>query len=333
MSTVALNQFLKPIKQFMEDPKLEEIIVNRPGEVLIERRGIWETYSVPEFDSQHLKGLANLIAEFTAQDVSETNPLLSAITPEQFRVQVVMPPACPQDMFGLAIRKPSTLNYSLDDYQAMGAFNPALRGRSQRVQPVDHQLAKLLREENIPAFLRLAVNSHKNIIISGGTSSGKTTVLKAMIREMSLSDRILTIEDVREVFIPQENKLHLLASKGGQGKAQVTVQSLLEACLRLRPDRIMLGELRGAEAFFFLRAINTGHPGSISSLHADTTAMCFEQLSLMVMQAGVGLSKQEIMEYIKSIVHIVLQFNRFDEGFRGLSDIYYVHAGLNNNGL
>ena len=330
MSIVALQSFLEPIRHFLDDPNLEEIIVNRPGEVFVENAGVFSRYVVPELSIKRLLDVAALIATFSNQNVSEETPLLSAILPEGHRVQVVMPPACPADMFGIAIRKPSTRDFGLSDYEQSGAFKPCLRNADVRAKPVDYELAQLLRSERIADFLKLAIQSRKNIIISGGTSSGKTTLLKSFIKEINLDERILTIEDVQELFIPQQNKLHLLASRGEQGKAQVTVQSLLEACLRLRPDRIMLGELRGAEAFFFLRAINTGHPGSISSLHADTPDLCFEQLCMLVLQASIGLSRSEILDYVKSIIDIVIQFNRFHDGFRGMSDIYFRHRDLSH---
>jgi type IV secretion system protein VirB11 len=123
-----------------------------------------------------------------------------------------------------------------------------------------------------------------------------------------------------------KNKVHLIASKGGQGRAKVTMQDLIEACLRLRPDRIIVGELRGAEAFSFLRAINTGHPGSISTLHADTPNMALEQLKLMVMQAGLGMPPTEIKQYIKSVIDIVVQLKREAGGKRFVSEIYYREA-------
>ena len=121
-----------------------------------------------------------------------------------------------------------------------------------------------------------------------------------------------------------------MASKGAQGRAKVSTQDLIEACLRLRPERIIVGELRGAEAFSFLRAINTGHPGSISTLHADTPLMAIEQLKMMVMQAGLGLSPTEITSYIKNVIDIIIQLKRGERGKRYISEIYYrpLHGGL-----
>jgi type IV secretion system protein VirB11 len=163
------------------------------------------------------------------------------------------------------------------------------------------------------------------MIISGGTSTGKTTFLNALLQEIPPDERIITIEDTREVNPPHGNQLNLIAAKGDQGKALITIQDLLEASLRLRPDRIILGELRGKEAYTFLRAINTGHPGSISTLHADSPSGAIEQLSLMVLQANLGLTRDEIKDYVANMIDVVIQLKR--EGSRRyISAIQYKHA-------
>jgi type IV secretion system protein VirB11 len=185
-------------------------------------------------------------------------------------------------------------------------------------------LAKLLQLNRIKEFISRAVLYKKNIIISGGTSTGKTTFTNAVILSIPHHERLITCEDAREIDLTShENKVHLLASKGAQGRAKVSTQDLIEACLRLRPERIIVGELRGAEAFSFLRAINTGHPGSISTLHADTPLMAIEQLKMMVMQAGLGLSPNEITSYIKNVIDIIIQLKRGEKGKRYISEIYY----------
>ena len=137
-------------------------------------------------------------------------------------------------------------------------------------------------------------------------------------------ERILTVEDVREVNVDHiPNRVHLLASKGGQGRAHVTTQDLIEACLRMRPDRIIVGELRGAEAFSYLRAVNTGHPGSIATLHADTPTLAIEQLILMIMQADLGITRDQIKEYVESVIQVIIQLKRGEKGRRYVSEIYY----------
>lgn len=185
-------------------------------------------------------------------------------------------------------------------------------------------LTKLLQLNRIKEFLQRSVLYKKNIIISGGTSTGKTTFTNAVIRSIPHEERLITVEDAREIDLTSHpNRVHLIASKGGQGRSKVTTQDLIEACLRLRPERIIVGELRGTEAFSFLRAINTGHPGSISTLHADTPLMAIEQLKMMVMQAGLGMTPSEIVSYIRNVVDVIVQLKRGNKGRRFISEVYF----------
>ena len=192
-------------------------------------------------------------------------------------------------------------------------------------------LRDLLNSGQIKQFLIYAVKAKKNIIVSGGTSTGKTTFMNAALRAIPIEERLITVEDAREIQLIQPNRVHLLVSKGGQGRALVTTQDQIEACLRLRPDRIIVGELRGSEAFSFLRAINTGHPGSIATLHADTPALAFEQLILMVMQAGLGMEREQVKIYIQSVIDIVIQLKRGEKGRRFVSEVYFRHAEEENH--
>jgi type IV secretion system protein VirB11 len=321
-SVAALDSYLLPLKQILEKDGVSEVSINRPGEVWVEIKGEMLRHEILAFDAEHLKSLARLIAQSTEQRVSEEEPLLSATLPGGYRVQVVFPPACEVGCVVLSIRKQSDLRWDLDDYEKMGAFSNASINSIKDKN--DLILIKLLRLGRIKDFLQRSVIYKKNIIISGGTSTGKTTFTNAMIRAIPHSERLITVEDAREIDLnAHPNRVHLLVSKGGQGRAKVETQSLIEACLRLRPDRIIVGELRGAEAFSFLRAINTGHPGSISTLHADTPSMAMEQLKLMVMQAGLGMSPSEILEYIKNVVDIVVQLKRGEKGVRFVSEIYF----------
>ncbi len=323
MSIAALDSYLLPIKQIFDREGVSEISINRPFEAWIECRGDMTRQELPSFDITHLKSLGRLVAQSTEQRLSEEEPLLSATLPNGFRIQIVFPPACEQSCVVMSIRKPSTMNWSLDDYEKMGMFDTTAIGESEDKN--DAILSKLLKLNRIKDFLQRAVLYKKNIIISGGTSTGKTTFTNAMIRGIPHEERLITVEDAREIdLMSHPNRVHLLASKGVQGRAKVTTQDLIEACLRLRPDRIIVGELRGAEAFSFLRAINTGHPGSISTLHADTPRMALEQLKMMVMQAGLGMSPSEITSYIKNVVDIVVQLKRGGTGGRRyISEVYF----------
>jgi len=322
MSYAALETYLLPFKNIFAEDGVNEVMVNRPGEAWVEKAGDQRLVQIPEIDIDHLLGLGRLVAQSTAQGISEETPLLSATLPNGYRIQIVFPPAVEPNLAAFPIRKGTTVHLSLDKYAEMGAFDNT--STKEIVDSNDPILCDYLKSGNVKEFIRHAVNCKKNIIISGGTSTGKTTFTNAALGEIPSGERLITVEDAREVMLHQHpNKVHLLASKGGQGRAKVTTQDLIEACLRLRPDRIIVGELRGAEAFSFLRAINTGHPGSISTLHADAPSMALEQLKLMVMQAGLGMPPEEVKKYILAVVDIVVQLKRGEGGKRYVSEVYF----------
>ena len=329
MSFAALETYLLPLKAIFAEEGVNEVMINKPQEAWIENRGELRVERIPEFDLDHLLGLGRLIAQSTNQKISSENPLLSATLPNGYRVQVVFPPAVEQGLVVLSIRKGSTLSLTLDKYEEMGAFDNT--STQEIVDKNDEILSDHLKNNRIYEFIRYAVIYKKNIIISGGTSTGKTTFTNAALAEIPKEERLITVEDAREVILPyHKNRVHLLASKGDQGLAKVSTQDLIEACLRLRPDRIIVGELRGKEAFSFLRAINTGHPGSISTLHADAPSMAMEQLKLMVMQAGLGMPPEEVRKYIEAVVDIVVQLKRGQKGKRFVSEVYFkaIHKSI-----
>ncbi|MDR2760428.1 MAG: P-type DNA transfer ATPase VirB11 [Rickettsiales bacterium] len=322
----ALNVYLKPLTILLNQDGISEISINEPNEAWVEKRGDMFKVAINDYDTKHLKSLARLIAESTDQIISEEKPLLSATLPAGYRIQVVFPPACENHTVIMSIRKKSSLSWNLEDYEKMGAFDNT--ATEKIVDKNNLILTKLLEANRIKDFLYHSILSKKNIIISGGTSTGKTTFTNACLRAIPRVERLITVEDAREIDLTSHpNKVHLLASKGGQGRANVTTQDLIEACLRLRPDRIIVGELRGSEAFSFLRAINTGHPGSISTLHADTPDMALQQLKLMVMQAGLGMPPEDIMNYIKNVVDVVVQLKRGAKGRRYISQVYFKNKG------
>ncbi len=322
MTFAALETYLLPFKYIFNEDGVNEVMINKPKEVWVEKAGELKMKTLPELDMDHLLGLGRLIAQSTDQVISEEKPLLSATLPNGYRVQIVFPPAVEPNVAAFAIRKGSTMHLSLDQYATKGAFDNTT---TQKLVDENNPILKnYLKEGKTKEFIRHAVLCKKNIIISGGTSTGKTTFTNAALGEIPIDERLITVEDAREVILHMHpNRVHLLASRGGQGRAKVTTQDLIEACLRLRPDRIIVGELRGSEAFSFLRAINTGHPGSISTLHADAPSMAFEQLKLMVMQAGLGMPPDEIKKYIHAVIDIVVQLKRGSSGKRYVSEIYF----------
>lgn len=329
-NNTALIKYLEPFDSIFSEDGVTEVIINNPQEVWIENQGIFRMQTIPIMDCTYLMALGRLVAQSTEQMVSEEHPLLSATLPNGYRIQVVFPPVADVGKIGFSIRKSSELLLTVDDYEKMGAF------KNTSFESIVDKHASILRgylqQQNIAEFLKYAVIAKKNIIISGGTATGKTTFANAMLAAIPTNERLIIIEDAKEIQTPYHpNVLRLLASKGGQGRAQVSIQDLIEASLRLRPDRIMIGELRGQEAFSFLRAINTGHPGSVATLHADSPLMAIEQLKLMVTQASLGLPPDEITRYIRTIIDIIVQLKKGVGNQRYVSEIYFKQTDTQNN--
>lgn len=318
-----LDLALGPLRPWLESPDVVEILINRPGEVFVEVLGApaMERHLVERLGLDAIRNMAERVAGWSDQSVNEETPLLSAALPTGERFQAVLPPAAPNGG-AIAIRKQVVKDLTLDDYARLGAFDRVRVSQVGVLSETDRELNHRLLAGDIIGFLQLAVQSRYSMLIAGGTSTGKTTFLNALLKLVPNSDRILTIEDTRELFPPQPNHVPLIASKGGQGLSTATIQSLLEASLRMRPDRIFLGELRGAEAWSFLRAVNTGHPGSLTTVHADSPDMAYEQLMLMVLQANLGLNREEIITYIRTVLPICVQLTR-EGGWRGVAEIQF----------
>lgn len=317
---VYLRSYMAPFAAYLERADVTDIYVNRPGELWFETLGGGvERAEAPELDDTLLWRLSRQIASLSHQGVSREHPLLSATLPDGARVQVCAPPATRGPM-ALAIRKHCSADLSLDDY------GDALAALGQGAGSVDAELQALLDRGDATGFLRMAVRARKNIVVAGGTSTGKTTFLNALLKEAPREDRIVVIEDTPEVKLEHPNSVGLVAVKGELGEARVTAEDLLQATLRMRPDRIVMGELRGAEALSFLRAVNTGHPGSVTTVHADSPRGAFDQLALMAMLAGTSLGRAEIVDYARSVVDVVVQLARRG-GRRVVSEIAFERRG------
>lgn len=313
-ANVYLKSYLAPFAAWLEAHDVTEVLVNRAGEVWVERSGAAqiERHLVPAIDAQLLERLAHQIARINHQGVSRETPLLAATLPGGARVQMALPPATRGDV-ALAIRKHNVHDLSLDDCLA-GCAAPAA------TQHADKGLAAQLAGSDLLGFLRSAVAARKTILLSGGTSSGKTTLLNALLKEIPQHERVIAIEDTPEIRLDRPNALGLVAVAGDQGEARVTVDDLMRASLRMRPDRLLVGELRGGETVTFLRAINTGHPGSLSTIHASSVDGAFEQIALLCMQAGLGLTRSETVDYARSMIDVVVQMSR-QAGRRHISDV------------
>ncbi len=298
-----LEHFLQPLQAVLTRPDVTDIYINRPGEVWVEQLGgETQRFSDERLDEPYLWRLARQVAHVSNQGLSPRNPLLSAALPDGARIQVVAPPAC-HNGFAIAIRRHLAAALPLASYSTAPSD---LRERVAEPDP----------SGDYAKYLAWAVGARKNILISGGTSSGKTTLLNSLLAEIPASERLITIEDTPELQIAHPNSVRLVAVRGGRGEAQVSVEELLQASLRMRPDRIILGELRGSEAFTFLRAINTGHPGSVSTLHADSPERALVQLAMMSLQAGLSMSYDEAIKLVRDMVDVVVQTERSLAGRR-----------------
>ncbi|NEX94493.1 P-type DNA transfer ATPase VirB11 [Caulobacter sp. 17J65-9] len=312
---VYLRSYLRPFAPWLERDDVTEILVNAPGEIWVEiaGQGGMRRVEAPEVDDRLLERLAAQVARHTHQGVNRENPLLAAVLPGGERVQMVGPPAT-RAGWALAIRRHVAAEVPLE------AFEPPADADNGDGLPadVDPQSAPL-------DWLRAAVRARKTVLISGGTSSGKTTFLNSLLRLVPAEERVVLVEDTPEIAVAQPNAVGLVAVKGELGEARVGVEDLLQAALRLRPDRIIVGEIRGREAATFLRAINTGHSGSFTTVHANSPEGALEQIALMVMQSGLALGRADTIAYVTSLVDVIVQLRR-DGGRRYVSDLRVLRA-------
>ena len=301
---IYLESCLAPLAEWLTLPDVTDLYVNRPGELWVERLGqAPQSAPAPALTDELLARLVRQIAALTAQGINREHPLLAASLPTGERVQAVVPPAT-RGGIALAIRKHLAADVALDAFctngpeARIGAATTAQRSYTSH-DPAD--AADLLRQ---------AVRSRRNILISGGTSSGKTTLANALIKEIPRDERLLLIEDTPELRIVHPNAVGLIAARGSLGEAQVSAEDLLIASLRMRPDRIILGELRGAEAVTYLRAVNTGHPGSLTTIHADSPHRAIDQLVLLVLQTGTRMGWDDVARYVCNSVDVIVQIER-----------------------
>ena len=318
-----LDSYLAPLAPYLARSDITDLYINRPGELWIEALGgAIERIDVPALTGPVLARLARQIAAANAQGISREHPLLAGSLPDGSRVQIALPPATRGEI-AIAVRKHVSAGMSLDDYDEAGAFSGTKQdqAKGETLPEPGHDA-----EGNLKAVLRHAVLARKNILISGGTSTGKTTFLNALIKEVPRGERLILIEDTPELQLIHPNAVGLLAARGSQGEAEVSAEDLLIASLRMRPDRIILGEMRGKEALTFLRAVNTGHPGSLSTIHADSPERAIDQLALLVLQTGTRMAWAEIAEYVNRSLDLIVQLKR-DDGKRIVDRIVPLHAG------
>lgn len=333
-----LDLHLEPIAMYLVDETVTEIVINRPGEVLLERQSGWETVVNTALSYRWCDGLAMLLRNLANQDLQENWPLLGAKLPGGLRVQVVISPATEAGKISLTIRRPMGKVMSMSEIIDGGAFEstrceqslllpPEERARIESALPDSERATlDLFRKRDWGAFFKAAVEGRRNIVSSGATGSGKTTLGNALAAMIPLTERIITIEDVAEMRLPHRNQVPLFYPKGANGVSKLKPSDLLEATLRMRPDRVLLAELRGDETFFFIQnVLNSGHPGTITTVHSTRAKLAFRRLALMIKGSaeGAGLDLADIKENLYALIDIVVQMERVPGGRRVASEVYY----------
>ena len=338
MEVVAKNTYftpgseglLSPLQPFFQDKAVSEILINKPYEVFVERHGVMACHTLSTLDPMHLRRLFTFIANENGQCLSEEAPLLSGNLYDGSRVQLVIPPAA--RFHTLSIRRPSIKKMTLEDYKQSSFYDRArsfeLNTKNQdELSEDDRALALLYQKGQWGDFIALAVHAKKNIVISGQTSSGKTTYLNACIGNIPHHERIITLEDTYEVTIPHKNLVSLRAPKKGEGHVKgLSMQDLVQCSLRLRPDRLIMGEVRGAEVLDFISACATGHEGSITSIHASNPRTAFMRMKQLYKRNNVpSMRDEDIERELHEVVDIIIQVARGPQG-RFADSFYYKHA-------
>lgn len=287
-----------PLRELMEDPSISDILVNGPDHIFVERSGKLVRTNKRFLDNQQLTEIAKRLVNRVGRRIDESQPLVDARMSDGSRLNVVINPIA-LDGTSISIRKFSNVSRTLRDLVSWGAIN-----------------------EQMANFLAIAVSCQTNIVISGGTGSGKTTLLNALSRHINSDERIITLEDAAELKLQQEHVVRLETKMAGvESSGQVTMRDLMVNTLRMRPDRIIVGECRGGETFEMLQAMNTGHDGSMTTLHANSPRDAVARLENMVMMAGLNLPITAIRKNISSAVNLIVQANRLHDGSRKITHI------------
>ncbi len=332
---LTVNFMMETLRDILDREGVTELCINRPGEVFAEIDGRWEVFGKPEVTLAWLRRFGTAAATFANNDFEETAPILSATLPTGERAQFVMPPACRDGTLSVTIRRPAKEVKGMEAYLEEG-FLDSVRGAWERA-PVLSGLTETLNDARIARgreaaalyadFLSKAVALGANVVVAGGTGSGKTTFMKTLMQAIPASDRILTIEDVPELLygLPNHaNQVNLLYPSEGGERAVVTASTLMRSALRMRPDRILLAELRGGETLDFLNVCLSGHKGSVTSCHAGSAAEVYECLALKVLQSEAGRRLPwDVVERLLHLVIDVVVHIENDHGRRRVTEILF----------
>ena len=289
---------LGPIEPLIKDPSVSEVMVNAPDTVFYEKEGRLYLSPVRFRDNNHILRIAERIIAPLGRRVDESSPMVDARLADGSRVNIIIPPVAPRSPT-ITIRKFRQDKMTIEDLIATGT---------------------LTRE--LAEFLRACIQVRLNIVLSGGTGSGKTTLLNALSAFIPDSERIITIEDPTELKLQQGHVVSLEARPPSlEGKGEVTQRDLVRNCLRMRPDRILIGEVRGSEAFDMMQAMNTGHEGSLTTIHANSPRDALARVENMILMAGLDLPIRAIREQMASALHVVVQIARLPDGSRKITSV------------
>lgn len=305
-----LREYLKHLSSYLERPDVTEIVINRPSEVFVESEYGWERDTRAEsITLEFLRNLTQLTATFNSQTCNEESPLLSGALPNGERIQIAIPPAVEQGVISITIRKPSIVTKTRAEYERDGLTDEVL-AEDEDLSRVDRVLLDLKARRRFWDFFELAVRERKNLVISGATGSGKTTFGKTIVNFIPGHERLITIEDTREIFLSNHsNRVHLLYSAGGTGTSRIEAKELLQSCLRMKPDRILLAEIRSKVAYDYIVNVSSGHPGSITTVHAGSCSEAFEMLMLRMKESPEGreLAREDIVALLRAKIDVVIQ--------------------------
>ncbi|MUO81348.1 P-type DNA transfer ATPase VirB11 [Agrobacterium vitis] len=315
-----LRFLLNPVLKWLDDPKTEEVAINRPGEAFVRQAGVFTKFSLP-LSYDDLEDIAILAGASRKQDVGSRNPLCAAELPGGERIQICLPPTVPSDTVSLTIRRPSIRVSGLGEvssrYDARQWNKWRMRKTCQDRQ--DEDILRHYDSGDLESFLRACVVGKLTMLLCGPTGSGKTTMSKTLISAIPPQERLITIEDTLELVIPHENHVRLLYSKNGVGLGAVTAEQLLQASLRMRPDRILLGEMRDDAAWAYLSEVVSGHPGSISTIHGANPVQGFKKLFSLVKSSAQGASLEDrtLIDMLATAIDVIVPF-------RAYCDVYEV---------
>lgn len=287
-----------PLEPLLADERVTDIMVNGPDKVYVERDGKLERTDVRFRNHDHVMNICTRIVSFVGRRVDESSPLVDARLPDGSRVNIIIPPLA-IDGASISIRKFSEKKITLD-----------VMARQQNMS------------EAMCRVLKIAARSRLNILISGGTGSGKTTLLNALSQMIDSGERIVTIEDAAELQLQQPHVVRLETRPPNlEGQGEITMRDLVKNALRMRPDRIILGEVRGSEAVDMLQAMNTGHDGSLGTIHANNPREALTRLENMISMAGINLPAKASRAQIASAIHMIVQVQRMRDGMRRITHI------------